>query len=161
MCSGRINPRNGLVKEYPYKGDFPFVPRPKPTLDVFAKEAVKYALHWELIPAPDFSSSVRDNFKPRKNLINENNIYLEHYYDLEEAQEEMPMLDDIFTGASHLEDGKDRPLSKAMLFQIYQSLSEINTKTVMQYTGYTERHCRKIVSALRVVDGAFDLVVNE
>lgn len=119
-------------------------------------------LHWEMITPPIrggmiVSAASRD--KRRRTRSNENNIYLKEYHTVTDALEEIPALDDMLTGASYLHDGT-KPFSKSLLFCMLRDLDTITTETVKDYTGFNERHSRKLASALRVLINAFNDAVD-
>ncbi len=60
----------------------------------------------------------------------------------------LPYMDNIFTGVSHL--GDHNALSKNVMFRLLRSLPEISSNTIYQNTTYSAVYCRRLAAALRV-----------
>jgi hypothetical protein len=97
-----------------------------------------------------------NQFKPRKNRDNSANVYLSEFDSMHDACEGLPNLDSLLVGTSNLEIGSSMPVSSSLLFHMLQNLQEINTLTIMQFTGYSESYARKLAALLRVALNAFE-----
>jgi hypothetical protein len=116
---------------------------------------------WELIPAPKYPTVDSIGRIPRKNKLNDNNVFLKEYMSLEQAKEDIPALDNLFEGVSKLDCGNSRPLHKGLLFSMLRDLDEINANTIQVYTGYSEKYCQRLAQYLRVLSTAFDKEIEK
>lgn len=117
--------------------------------------------HWEIILPPDYSFTTNKHTKQtRKNKPNDNNIYLKDYLNLGEAKEELPCLDNLFTGVSLLDSGRTRPINQGLMFNMLRDLDVINVQTVQEYTGYSDKYCYNLVTYLTVLSNAFDAEID-
>lgn len=82
---------------------------------------------------------------------------LTHYQLYGQACEDYPFIDDIVTGAAHLDlGGNTRPLSVIVLWILLSNQPVLSTSVVMEATGKSLSHSKKIVSVLRVASHALE-----
>jgi len=160
ISPARINTETGEIKPYKHwkqKENEEF----RKQLKLKRKDGINDAtkpLFWEIIPPPAIAggNEKKENKAIRKSKENVNNIYLQEFLTLSEAIEDVPILDNLITGVSKLDSGNKNPINKGLLFSMLRDLDVINVTTVQQYTGYSERYCRKLVQYLFVLSTAFD-----
>jgi hypothetical protein len=104
--------------------------------------------------------------RPMKTLSNPNNIYLKEVWSFSVMEDYLPHrfandLDDILTGTALLNlGGNTRPVRKGLIFDMLRDLDEISTATVQEYTGFSERHARKVASLMRIAVTALNRLVD-
>lgn len=105
----------------------------------------------------EYPSTINKHISYRKEKINYNNIYLQQFHDLEDALEQLPALDDIFTGVCNL---TDNGVSRSALFYLLKNLDIININTVADRTAYSTSHDRKVLASLIVLSNALDMLIE-
>ena len=166
ITTARINLSTGEIKPYSYKDAYTDSIKARPKnppvhIDYSAEgDILGYTPHWITTPPPSYVDRVKENKTIRKTKMNENNVYLDQYMHLNEAIEDHPALDDLFSGVTSLDCGNNKPLNKSLMFNMLRDLDEINSKTIQGYTGYTESYCSRLAQYLRVLSNAFDREVE-
>ena len=89
----------------------------------------------------------------------DNSVVVEQLYNyltFSQAQEEFSFLDNILAGIILLDyGGNTKPLSTRMLYTLLSSMPVISVSAIVEATGYSESHARKLATALRVASKAF------
>jgi len=125
-------------------------------------DLLTYIPHWILHGCNRVSKDIENKVdKSRKIKENPNSVYLSDFLFLEDAVESFYILDNLITGVSMLDDGKESGMSKSLMFALLRDLPVITPQTVQEYTGYSERHCRKLALYVRVLSTAFDDVIDK
>jgi hypothetical protein len=89
-------------------------------------------------------------------------MYLTEYLTLEDALEDLPMLENLITGASLLDlGGNSRPVSCSLLFALLQNLDVITSAAIGEFRGCSPRHSQRLAQCLRVIVTAFDAQASE
>lgn len=125
-------------------------------------DLLTYTPHWIVHGCNRISKDIENNIdKSRKIKDNPNSIYLSDFLCLEDALERFVFLDNLIEGVSMLDDGKNSGMSKSLIFTLMRDLPVITTKTVQEYTGYSERHARKLALYVIVFSNAVDAVIDK
>ena len=110
----------------------------------------------------DIAETKADGAKPplRKSMANPNRTILAEFLTVQDACVEMPWLEDILVGASHLDYGSTRPFSMKQFFFMLRDLDEINVEAIYDYTTHSKSHCYKLAQHMRVLVSAFNRECN-
>jgi|SRR5471030_1673992 len=112
---------------------------------------------WMRIPAPQYVIRTPDQDISRKQLANGLKMYLDGYQTVDEAIENLPLLDNLIVGATELEmKGSTRKLNRGILFAMLQQLDYITPKTVQDFMDCSVRHSQRVAQCLRVIVRAFE-----
>jgi hypothetical protein len=90
--------------------------------------------------------------RPSTVMVNSLKPHLTFYNEAKDALDDLPMLDDIVTGAVQLNlDGNTRPLNKNMMIEMLQDLKFISSDAVESWMGCEKRHAQKVAKCLRII----------
>lgn len=155
IIPARLNTHTGEIKPYPYVLSLP--------VKVSGTINTDYTkpLFWQEIQPPNYAAIVsrETKTKQRKNKQNPNNVFLKEFETLEDAKQDIHVLDNLLHGVSHLHTGKT-PTCKGLLFRLLRDIDDINAETIKAYTGYSDEYSRKLAQYVRVLSVAFDSEVE-
>lgn len=117
---------------------------------------------WNASPVDD--TNIDDSFKEtiiadgrgRKPNVHCNNYILsmlQPCQHINNAKLTFPFLEDTLTAVGGFHDGS-KPISIHVLYRLLSTLEGISTSSVQNFTGYSERYCRKLAKALKVASTA-------
>jgi len=88
-------------------------------------------------------------------------MYLEDYFFIADAIDDLPMLAHLIVGSSLLDyGGNTRPLSTSLLFMLLRNLDVISPAAVKDFRQCSTRHAQKLAQCLRVINTAFNAEAN-
>lgn len=154
IIPARVNLSTGEIK--PFKYALEHFQKPTGTINTNPDSI----LFWQVIDQSKKVPIVSRETKPRKTKQNANNIYLKDYETLDDAKQDINLLDNLITGVSHLHSGRV-PTCKGLLFRLLRDLDDIDAATIQAYTGHSPEYSRKLAQYLRVLSIAFDSEVEK
>jgi len=93
--------------------------------------------------------------RPKKSVTNRLKPFLTNFIFPRDALAELPMFDDIVTGAVKLDaGGNTRPMSKTMMVSLLQILDEVTTEAIQEAVQCSLRHAQRLAQYLRVIEQA-------
>ena len=173
--SARINTETGEIKPYDYakKPKRVILESEQDSIDRVIDRILDYDAKGNLLgyepmwlhdswTQRDIAESKADGAKPplRKNMANPNRTILAEFLTVQDACVELPWLEDILVGASHLDCGNTRPFSMKQFFFMLRDLDEINVEAIYDYTTHSKSHCYKLAQHMRVLVSAFNRECN-
>ena len=173
--SARINTETGEIKPYDYakKPKRVILESEQDSIDRVIDRILDYDAKGNLLgyepmwlhdswTQRDIAESKADGAKPRswKSMANPNRTILAEFLTVQDACVELPWLEDILVGASHLDYGSTRPFSMKQFFFMLRDLDEINVETIYACTTCGEKHCYRLAQHMRVLVSAFNQECN-
>ena len=173
--SARINTETGEIKPYDYakKPKRVILESEQDSIDRVIDRILDYDAKGNLLgyepmwlhdswTQRDIAESKADGAKPRswKSMANPNRTILAEFLTVQDACVELPWLEDILVGATHLDSDNTRPFSMKQFFFMLRDLDEINVEAIYDYTTYSKSHCYKLAQHMRVLVSAFNRECN-
>ena len=173
--SARINTETGEIKPYDYakKPKRVILESEQDSIDRVIDRILDYDAKGNLLgyepmwlhdswTQRDIAETKADGAKPRswKSMANPNRTILAEFLTVQDACVELPWLEDILVGASHLDYGSTRPFSMKQFFFMLRDLDEINVETIYACTTCGEKHCYRLAQHMRVLVSAFNQECN-
>ena len=169
--SARINTETGEIKPYNYakKPKRVILESEQDPLDRVIDRIVDHGAKGNLLgyepmwlqesrTQHDIAETKADGVKPRswKSLANPDRTILSDFLTVQDACVELPWLEDILFGATHLDCNSARPFSMRQFFYLLRDLDEINVETIYACTICGEKQCYRLAQHMRVLVSAFN-----